>query len=231
MFPNTGEITKEVTSDMQAVKDFVGLFTQYKNIIGPKIMEYIGGNVLGKVKNAKSVLEASNEIIRGIPLDVQLGNKKAIETIRVMAKEAEKQQTYRETAKAAAGMKGAASLGALGTIGAGVGAVAGMAYPMHRLGRRMGYGIEEKRAGRRLRPAAMPFGEVAAQLPGVQAMKRLYTTPYKRFGAGPESLQQSTARMKEEIRTPLKIELNPKIKDFFSRAYGKIRSVRFKEAK
>lgn len=73
------------------------------------------------------------------------------------------------TAPVAKGMMSAAAP----LIGAGAAATAGMAYPMHRLGQRLGYGIEEKRAGRRLRPAAMPFREVAAQLPGVSSLKSI----------------------------------------------------------
>ena len=86
--------------------------------------------------------------------------------------------TKRAASPIAKGMMAAAPL-----VGAGAAATAAWAYPMKRLGERIGYGIEEKKAGRRLRPEAMPFKEVAPHLPGVQAMKKFYNRAFgKTYG-------------------------------------------------
>lgn len=206
-----------------AIKDFLGLFKMYGEKFSPEVMKAISKS-LPKIHQAKTLKQAVDTTIGRIPQHLRTPD--VIKVIERMGKESQAQQTFRQTGKyALPAMKGATTIGALGTIGAGAAATAGMAYPMKRLGERIGYGIEEKRAGRRLRPEAMPFKEVAPHLPGVQAMKRL--------GGVAQKVGQSAVQSYKKQSTPQSMwgPSPTDIKSFFTRAYGKIKNIRFKEVK
>lgn len=205
-----------------SIKDFLGLFKQYGERFSPEVMKAIS-DYLPKIHQAKTLKQAVDYTLGSIP--IKLRTPEVIKVIERMGKESQAQQTFRQTGKyVLPAAKGAATIGTLGTIGAGAAAAGAWAYPMKRLGEEMGYKIEEKKAGQRLRPEAMPFREVAPHLPGVQAMKRL--------GGIAQGIGQSAAQSYKKQMTPQKMwgPSPTDIKSFFTKAYGKIKNIRFKEA-
>jgi len=165
--------------------------------------------VMPKIQRMKTLRSAMNATWKSIPKhlktkelmgDITRWGEMTKEAVRYKTTGAMPSELTRRAAATAPPVAKGMMSAAAPLIGAGAAATAGMAYPMHRLGQRLGYGIEERRAGRRLRPAAMPFREVARQLPGASAIRGL--------------LQRS---LTPQMSSPT--------------LFGKIRSVRFKEAK
>jgi len=132
-------------------------------------------NSVSQFKNIKEIGQAAEQLKRVIP--------KSEQTQTVLQDISNWTKTAKQTAgQAFIGGKGAAAIGALGTVAAG-GAVAGAwAYPAKKLGEEIGTRIEEKKAGRRLRSAKMPFKEYAQYLPGIQTAQKGLSTLFQKLG-------------------------------------------------
>ncbi|MFQ5976314.1 MAG: hypothetical protein ACE5J5_08380, partial [Candidatus Hydrothermarchaeales archaeon] len=68
--------------------------------------------------------------------------------------------------------KGSVSLKALGLVGAGAAATISLAPLAKKVGKEIGYRIEERKAGKRLRPKALPLKQVAKFLPGARTVRK-----------------------------------------------------------
>lgn len=89
---------------------------------------------------------------------------------------------YDYVGKAAAPLQKAVGSSALPLIGAGALATGAWAYPAKKLGEEIGWRIEEKREGKRLRPPPVPFKEYAKYLP--EEIAKTVTAPARWVGRG-----------------------------------------------
>jgi len=99
-------------------------------------------------------------------------------------------QLYEHLGKSAAGgaAAGAGATPLLPLLGAGALTTAAWAYPAKKLGEEIGWRIEEKKAGKRLRPVEPSFKQYAKYIPG--AIASTVTAPARWVGKGAKIVGQ-----------------------------------------